>query len=174
MTVSSSWMRSCAALLFGVLASGGLGLALQSRAASTRFQAGVVFGNGACDLSPGFARTIGGPISDIECAHVERIARAEIAAAFDGLRIEVTNDARAFWTVHVRGHVPSRSRTVGAVGASVAFGPLGGRGIVGLTPLAAQAIRHAPAGTTRADILDAIGRGVGRSVVHELAHQIVG
>ena len=166
--------HSIAALGFGLLAAAGLWLSLEARAASTRVQAGVVFVDGACDLSPGFAGMLGGPLSSTECAKVERIARAEVAVAFEGLRLEVTNDARSFWTVHVRGFVPSRSRTLGAAGASVALGPLGGRGIVGLTSLAAHALGHAPTGTPRAQIVAAIGRGVGRSVVHELAHQIVG
>jgi hypothetical protein len=32
---------------------------------------------------------------------------------------------------------------------------------------------HAPAGASRADIVDAIGRGLGRAAVHEFAHQIL-
>ena len=133
-----------------------------------------MFVAGACDLSPGVARTLGGPLTTADCASVERIARAEVAAAFAGLRIDVTADPAAFWTVHVRAFVPSRSRMVGAAGASLAFGPLGGRGMVGIMPLTAQALRHAPSDASRADIVAAIGRGVGRSVVHEFAHQIAG
>ena len=157
-----------------LVAAGALWTTLQQRAASTRFQAGVVFVAGACDLSPGIAQVLGGPLTTTDCAIVERLARAEIADAFAGLRIDVTDDPAAFWTVHVRPFVPSRSRMIGAAGASLAFGPLGGRGMVGLMPLTAQALRHAPPGTSRAELLAAIGRGVGRSVVHELAHQIAG
>ena len=157
-----------------LVAAGGLWAALQRRAASTRFEAGLVFVPGACDLSPGVAQSLGGPLTPTDCADIERIARAEVVAAFAGLRVDVTADPWAFWTVHVRAFVPSRTRMLGAAGASLAFGPLGGRGMVGIMPLTAQALRHAPAHASRADVIAAIGRGVGRSVVHELAHQIAG
>ena len=157
-----------------VIAAAVLGTALQQRAAATRFQAGMVFVAGACDLSPGVAQLLGGPLTIAECAAVERIARTEVAAAFAGLRIDLTDKQDAFWTVYVRAFVPSRSRMLGAAGASLAFGPLGGRGMVGFMALTAGALRHAPPGTSRAEMLEAIGRGVGRSVVHELAHQIAG
>jgi hypothetical protein len=90
------------------------------------------------------------------------------------LRVDVTTDPYAFWTVHVRAFVPSRARTLGAAGASLAFGPLGGRGTVGVMPLVGYAIRHAPHGSSRPALVTAIGLGVGRSVVHEFAHQIAG
>ena len=157
-----------------LVAAAGLWSALQRRAAATRFQAGVLFVDGACDLSPGVAQLLGGPLTPADCATIERIARAEVVAAFAGLRIDVTADPYAFWTVHVRAFVPSRTRMVGAAGASLAFGPLGGRGMVGLMALTAQALRHAPPQASRDEIIAAIGRGVGRSVVHELAHQIAG
>lgn len=157
-----------------LIAAGGLWTGLQRRAASTRFEAGLMFVPGACDLSPGVARSLGGPLTPADCAEIERIARAEVVAAFEGLRVDVSADPSAFWTVHVRAFVPSRTRMLGAAGASLAFGPLGGRGMVGLMPITAQALRHAPPDASRDAIIAAIGRGVGRSVVHELAHQIAG
>ncbi|AMY07184.1 hypothetical protein LuPra_00351 [Luteitalea pratensis] len=161
-------------LALALVAAGGLWTTLQRRAASTRFEAGLVFVAGACDLSPGVARALGGPLTSADCAAIERIARAEVVAAFAGLRVDLNADPAAFWTVHVRAFVPSRSRTLGAAGASLAFGPLGGRGMVGLMPLTGQALRYAPSNASRAEIVAGIGRGVGRSVVHEFAHQIAG
>lgn len=166
--------RSAVAAAVALIAAGCLWLALQARASSTSFEAGLVFTNDACDLSPGFALSLGGPLTPRECARVERIARDEVDAAFAALRLQVTASSSAFWTVHVRPFVPARSRTLGAAGASLAFGPLGGRGTVGMMPLAAQAMRHAPIGTSREQLVAAIGLGVGRSVVHEFAHQIAG
>ena len=160
-------------LALALVAAGGLWTTLQRRAASTRFEAGLVFVAGACDLSPGVARTLGGPLTGADCAAIERIARAEVVAAFAGLRLDVNADPAAFWTVHVRAFVPSRSRMVGAAGASLAFGPLGGRGMVGLMPLTAQALRYAPSDASRAESSPHRSR-VGRSVVHEFAHQIAG
>jgi hypothetical protein len=49
---------------------------------------------------------------------------------------------------------------------------LGGAGFVNFTTLALNAIRYAPPGTSRA-AMDAIGRGIGRSAVHELAHMMI-
>jgi hypothetical protein len=36
------------------------------------------------------------------------------------------------------------------------------------------AIAHAPPGTTRPILVDGIGRGIGRTAVHELAHAMLG
>jgi hypothetical protein len=166
--------RSAIAAAVAVVAAGGLWLALQLRASTTRFEAGLVFADDACQLSPGFAAAIGGPISNAECVQIERLARAEVAAAFEPFRLDVTNASRAFWVVSVRPFVPARSRTVGAAGASLAFGPLGGRGTVGLMALAGYAVRHAPHALPREALITALGRGVGRSVVHEFTHQIAG
>lgn len=169
-----SLSRSLAALAFGALAAGGLWLSLDARAAATRVPIGVVFDGDACALSPGIAAMIGGPVSPAECRQVETLARYEIAAAFEGLRVDITQDPRAFWTVRVVGVVPAYTRLRGASGASVALGPFGGRGLVGLSSIVGHALRHAPTGVSRQQLLDAIGRGVGRSVVHELAHQVAG
>lgn len=46
--------------------------------------------------------------------------------------------------------------------------------MVGLMTLAGHAVRLAPEAITRDALIAAIGRGVGRSVVHELTHQIAG
>jgi hypothetical protein len=55
----------------------------------------------------------------------------------------------------------------------VVLGPLGGMSELSFDVLAASAIRFAPPAAPRAAIVDAIGRGIGRAAVHELAHQIV-
>jgi hypothetical protein len=166
--------RSGMAAAVAVIAAGGLWLGLQARASSTEFEVGLVFTRDACALSPGVARSIGGPVTASECATIERLARAEVASAFAAVRLDVTASPSAFWTVHVQPFVPARSRTLGAAGASLAFGPLGGRGTVGLMPLVLHAVRHAPAGISRPALIHAIGLGVGRSAVHEFTHQVAG
>ena len=166
--------RVTALVSLAIVAAASLWTVLERRASTTRFRAGLVFTDDACALSPGVARTLGGPLSAADCAEVERIARAEVTIAFEGLRLDLTTDPRAFWTVHVQAFIPSRTRTLGAAGASLAFGPLGGRGTVGVMPLVAHAMRHAPSGSSRPDLVTAIGLGVGRSAVHEFAHQIAG
>ena len=96
-----------------LVAAGGLWTVLQRRADSTRFAAGLVFLADACDLSPGVAQSLGGPLTREECGAIERIARAEVVAAFSGLRIDFNANASAFWTVHVGAFVPARTRWSG-------------------------------------------------------------
>ena len=54
------------------------------------------------------------------------------------------------------------------------MGPLGGRSAVNFTEVMMAAIAHAPPGTTRRILVDGIGRGIGRTAAHELAHAILG
>ena len=50
---------------------------------------------------------------------------------------------------------------------------VGGQGAVNFSLLAAGALSCVPVGASRADVLAAIGRGVGRAAVHELTHQLL-
>jgi hypothetical protein len=55
--------------------------------------------------------------------------------------------------------------------------PLPGRrgfGTVSFVVTTNNAIAYAPAGAGRQTIIEAIGRGIGRTAVHEFAHQLVG
>ena len=47
---------------------------------------------------------------------------------------------------------------------------LGGQGAVSFSWLAGSALGYAPEDATRSDLLDAIGRGIGRSAIHEFTH----
>ena len=60
-----------------------------------------------------------------------------------------------------------------AAAESRVFGPLGGEGALSFSTLATLAVDFAPAGTSRAGVVDAVGRGIGRVAAHELAHQIL-
>ena len=157
-----------------LVATVGLWAALEALAASARPRVGLVFHDDACELWPGMAQQAGGALTPGECRVIAQIVRSEVEEAFAGLRLDVTTDARAFWTVHIVPVIPARTRMLGAVGASVAMGPLGGRGMVGLSPLTVHALRYGSPETSREELVAAIGRGVGRSAVHELAHQIAG
>ena len=63
-------------------------------------------------------------------------------------------------------------RPMDAAGMAHAFGMLGGVASVNFQTHALNAVIFAPADATRPDIVEAIGRGIGRSAVHELAHMI--
>ncbi len=99
------------------------------------------------------------------------VARHELATAFDGLRIRVSDDRDAFYRVQVV-QILTWHR-IAVSGRSNVFGPLGGDGAVSFETLASQAIARAPDGTDRAGLVEAIGRGLGRAAVHEFAHQFL-
>lgn len=118
--------------------------------------------------------TLGGPLTSGERAAIEDVARTELAAAFDGLRLDVTSARTAHYRVRVVQAFPPRQAIRGmAVAESRVLGALGGEGAVDFATLAALAVRYAPPGTTRAEVVGAIGRGIGRVAAHELAHQIL-
>lgn len=121
---------------------------------------------------------LGGPLTVEEQRRIVTIARAEVEHAFSEFRIRLVASSDAFYRVGVRqmilpSHRNSYVRGTGAAGQSHVFGPLGGAGTVNFYMLAAQAMAFAAGGATRMDIVDAIGRGVGRAAVHEFAHQIL-
>ena len=122
-------------------------------------------------------KRMGGPLTPEEQQRIVTIARGEVEHAFAEFRIDVNDRKDAFYRVAVSQIIrPSRRSTArysGASGQSLVLGPLGGSGVVNFYLLAAQAMAFAPAAATRADIVDAIGRGVGRAAVHEFAHQIL-
>ena len=130
-------------------------------------------------LSPGDAIKIGGPLTADELTRIQRVSRGEVEHAYKDLRITVSDHRGAFWRVSVVGEpiTVNRNRTTypfSMAGESHVFGPLGGFGSVGFQILAHNAIEYAPAGASRAEIIDGIGRGIGRAAVHELAHQALG
>lgn len=117
-------------------------------------------------------RRLGGEITGAERARIVRVARDEVEAAFAPFRIRVTDVRDAFYRVAVR-QVVVANRKYAAAGQSHVFGPLGGTGSVSFITLAAQAMAYAPHDAPRAEIIDAIGRGIGRAAVHEFVHQIL-
>lgn len=126
------------------------------------------FDDGAFALSSIHAERLGGPIDDHERVAIESIARKELRAAFVGLRVMFSEDRDARYRVRVVNDLGS-----GAAGQSHVLPPLGGQGAVSFRVLAGLAIAHAPPGSDRAAVIEAIGRGVGRAAVHEFAHQIL-
>jgi hypothetical protein len=115
----------------------------------------------------------GGPLDDSERTTVREVARQELRQAFSGWRLEITDNPRAHYRVRVlQRFAETRLRRFG-VAESRSLGPLGGDGAVSFSALAPIAVTLAPPGTTRPELVEAIGRGLGRVAAHELAHQIV-
>jgi hypothetical protein len=112
-------------------------------------------------------------VSEIDA--IKQISHEELTRAFSGLRVRFTDNRRAFWTVRVRSALERRKgQRLPNAGETFAMGPLGARSVVDFTEVLMAAMAHAPAGTTRAQLVAGIGRGVGRVAVHELAHGVLG
>ncbi len=169
MTVSARVVVGVAALTTTLL----LAWQVARRSADHVVAAGFWF-DGVTFEAPALAAAAGGPLSAAERATVESLARAELAAAFAGLRLDVTAARTAHYRVRVVQAFPPRQAIRGmAVAESRVLGALGGEGAIDFATLAALAVRFAPPGTSRADLVAAIGRGIGRVAAHELAHQIL-
>jgi hypothetical protein len=118
---------------------------------------------------------IGDPISAAELAAIESIAREEIAGAFAPFRVIVSDNHAARYSVRVVPAVKDdRLQRGGDVaGASNAMPGLGGNGRVSFEFLANGAMVFSPPTATREDVLDAVGRGIGRVAIHEFLHQLL-
>lgn len=136
-------------------------------------EAGFWFAPDAFELSAHDESRIGGPLSDAEREMVALVAREELAKAFSGLRVVVTDNRSAFWRMEVRKDTTQRRRYLPSSAESYGFGPLGGRGIVSFIVLASHAVHFAPPDASRESIVAGIGRGIGRAAAHEFAHQIL-
>jgi hypothetical protein len=119
---------------------------------------------------------LGGPISGTELAAIEARARAEIATAFDRFDVVLSGNRQARYHVRVVQRLLDqrfRTREVSIAGESRGAAGLGGSGAVSFDFLAGSAMVYAPEEMDRAELIAAIGRGIGRSAVHEFAHQLL-
>lgn len=135
-------------------------------------EAGFWFDEVTFELPHLAASGYGGALTDEEQRTIVAVARAELRQAFDGLRIRFSDDRDAHYAVRVLQQFTGM-RGTGAAGESRVVRPLGGAGAVNFLMLGSQAISHAPPGAGRGEIVEAIGRGIGRAAVHEFAHQLV-
>ena len=103
------------------------------------------------------------------------IARAELIEAFSGLRFALSQRRDATYRVRVVQQLLDNRfrRHVEVAGHSLGITGLGGQGAVSMSFLASSAVAYAPADVTRAELIEAIGRGVGRAAVHEFTHQLL-
>lgn len=118
---------------------------------------------------------LGSPLTQDEIGAVESVARAELADAFRGLPIVFTDRRDARYTIRVEQEVldPRFKRPVGVAGQSRGIAGFGGSGSVSFDFLANGAMSYAPDDADRATLVAAIGRGIGRTAVHEFTHQLL-
>ena len=118
---------------------------------------------------------LGGPLTASEFDTIKQISREELTHAFSGLKVAFTDSRRVPLTVVVQLSIQRRKgQRLPNAGETFAMGPLGSRSVIDFTEVLMAAMAHAPAGTTRQQLVAGIGRGVGRVAVHELAHGILG
>ena len=119
---------------------------------------------------------LNGPLTPTDLTIIERIARAEIDSAFEEFNITVLDRVdNARYSVRVVQELLDRrmEREMSVAGESRVFNEYGGSGSVNFNYISGAAIVYAPPAATRSEIVDAIGRGIGRAAVHELTHQLL-
>jgi hypothetical protein len=118
---------------------------------------------------------LGAALTPGEVATVEAVARAEVREAFRGLRITLSGRHDAAYTLQVMQEVLDLrfKRAVGVAGQSRGIAGFGGSGSISFDFLANGAMAWAPDDASRAQLVAAIGRGIGRTAVHEFTHQIL-
>ena len=124
---------------------------------------------------PFSATELGGVLPASDLATIQRIARDEVQRAFAGLPVRFSNTRRGRYQVRVVQDVRDERfrREVRVAGQSRGMTGFGGQGSVSFSFMAGGAVVYSPAGAGRAEIVAAIGRGIGRAAVHEFAHQLL-
>jgi elongation factor P hydroxylase len=121
------------------------------------------------------SRQFGEPVTAQEVETIASIANSELTTAFAGFPIRFVDRRDATYQVRVVQELRDLrfSRNVWIAGESRAVPGFGGRGAVSFSFLADGAIAYSPADASRSSMIEAIGRGIGRSAVHEFAHQFL-
>jgi hypothetical protein len=125
------------------------------------------------DASEAYAERLSGGIARAELSTIESIARAEVQAAFANSRLTFADSHHAMYRVRVVQNIRGQLK-LPVAGVSRPLPGRRGFGAVSFVVTTNNAIAYAPAGAGRQTIIEAIGRGIGRTAVHEFAHQLVG
>jgi hypothetical protein len=118
---------------------------------------------------------IGDPVSPSELATIDAVARAEIGKAFEPFGAALSANRAARYSVRVvQGLKDERLKRGGDVaGSSRAIPGFGGSGAVNFLFVANGAMVFSPEDASRAEVIAALGRGVGRVAIHEFLHQLL-
>jgi hypothetical protein len=118
---------------------------------------------------------LGEPLTAAELQTIESVARSEIGHAFRAFNLTVSDRREARYRVRVVQEVREyrMQRVAWVAGESRAMAGFGGIGAVNFSFIASAAMVYSPEQATRAELVAAIGRGVGRTAVHEFAHLLL-
>ena len=163
-----SGLRRQAAVCAALIVAGVTGWMLAERSQPAVVEAGFWFERVAFQSA-----RLGGALTGADLAAVEDVARGEVALAFAGLPIRVSARRDATYRVRVVQAVHDlRLRGRWGVAGLASVPGLGGQS-GRFEFLAGGATAKSPEQATRAEILAAIGRGIGRTAVHEFTHQLL-
>jgi hypothetical protein len=169
-------MSTQGAVIAGVVALGMACVgALSIRSVNQPITAGIWFEDVSAGGSDAVTARLGAAVTRPELKRIEAVARAELTAAFSYTRVTFSDSPRAMYRLRVVQHLGGGPRA--ALPVAGLSRPLPGRrgvGAINFRLIASSAIAYAPAGTPRDDLIAAIGRGIGRTAVHEFAHQMLG
>jgi hypothetical protein len=117
---------------------------------------------------------LGAPITANELAAIEMLARAEIVKAFQDFAVTLTGNRNARFKVAVLQRLRDERmlRNADVAGQSRVLRGFGGSGAVSFHFVASAATVFLPESADRAALIEATGRAIGRTAVHELAHQL--
>lgn len=118
---------------------------------------------------------LGDPISPQELTTIEAVAREQLIAAFEGFDVMVSDNRRARYRVRVVQRLREERfrREANVAGESRGMAGFGGSGAVSFEYLASGAVVFAPEMASRAEVTEALGRGIGRVAIHEFLHQLL-
>jgi len=118
---------------------------------------------------------LSGALTAAEIETIAAVARSEITTAFDGFNINISDRRNTRYRVRVVQELREQlsRRGMRVAGESRAAAGLGGAGAVSFSFIASGAMVYSPEDASRAALVDAIGRGIGRVAVHEFAHQLL-
>ncbi|HZI81569.1 MAG TPA: hypothetical protein VFD69_18745 [Vicinamibacterales bacterium] len=163
-------MSKQAAIVAILIAGAAAYLLATTRSRPASIEAAFWFDDVAFDSS-----RLGSPLTAGEIATIESVAREELRHAFRGLPISISARRDARYTLRVVQEVLDLrfKRPVGVAGQSRGIAGFGGSGSVSFDFLANGAMAWAPGDADRAELVAAIGRGIGRTAVHEFTHQLL-
>jgi hypothetical protein len=146
-----------------------------ARTADRALDAGFWFEAVTYDQKEAMADRLGGPLTPAELQTIRAVAAAEVARAFAGLPLALSDRQDATYRVRVVQELRNARapRYPGPAGESRVVAGFGGQGAVNFRMLVSSAVAYAPAGADRQSIVLGIGRGVGRTAVHEFTHQFL-
>ena len=121
----------------------------------------------------GWEARLGGPLLPDERQRIRDLAASALEEAYAGLRVRIERAPGGTYRVRVLQDFPARPGPANPVGVARPMGLFGGEAAVSFRGSAALALHHAPAGASRETIVDGIGRGIGRTAAHELAHLLL-